>query len=158
MPKKPAKPPTKRAAKQRRRASNWAAVPVWAYPVAPHAIGIDWLELSVRDPGATAAIYEAIGFQHRGRLRRGPVVAIGGKMIILRPCAIDDAEITPGRLVLQIAVDDIAAQRKRLLDLKLEPGPIRRQPRGDAAFLWTDPDGVQLRFVGPRRKAATLKK
>ncbi|MCX5658243.1 MAG: hypothetical protein NTW19_00805 [Planctomycetota bacterium] len=149
--KKPAKKPAARP-------STWTEVPVWNYPRAPHILGIDWFELAVRDPASTAAIYEAIGFQLRGQIRRGPVIAVGGKMIVLRPSAIDDQTLAPGRLVLQVAVDDIAAQRQRMLDLRLAPGPIRRQARGDAAFLWTDADGLQIRFVGPRRKPATLRK
>ncbi len=129
-------------------------LPVSPYPMAPRPLGLDWLELPVRHPAISAAVYEALGFQRRRPVRGWPLLSVGGLSLVLRPIGSCGSTQTELGLVLQIAVDDVQTLRRKMIALGLHPRPIRRQSRGDLAFTWTDPDGHTMRFVGARREPA----
>jgi len=126
-----------------------------AYPTSPHIVGIDWVELPVRRPAHSAAIYRAIGFSPRGSTSAARGLAIGGTVILLRRArsAQHNGTATPPTGVLiQVATDNVNLKRQQLIDLGLRPGPFRRLGRGDRAFEWRDEDGHTVRFVGPARQ------
>ncbi len=128
--------------------------PVTAYPVSPYIIGMDWIELPVREPARSAAVYRSIGFAPRSTAGRYPRLAVGGTVVVLRPAKGGGGDAKGGGgMMIQVAVDHLENKRAQLRELGLKPGPIRVQGRGDRAFVWRDSDGHGVRFVGPARRA-----
>ena len=125
-----------------------------AYPISPHIVGMDWVELPVRRPAHSAAIYRAIGFSPRGSTSAARGLAIGGTVILLRRAKSthNESATSPSGVLIQVATDNVNLKRQQLIDLDLRPGPFRRLGRGDRAFEWRDEDGHTVRFVGPARQ------
>ncbi len=125
--------------------------PESGYPVPPHIIGMDWIELPVRSPAASAELYRQIGFSPRGSVGATRLIAIGGTVFVLKRSGVRTAKPANGVLI-QMPVDNVDLKREQLKAIGLRPGPLRRQKRGDRFFQWRDPDGHTLRFVGPARR------
>ncbi len=117
-------------------------------------IGLDWVELPVKRPAYSAMIYRAIGFVPRGSVGARKAVAIGGTVLMFKRAtsARTGSSKSPTGIMLQVPVDNVELKRQQLIDLGFHPGRPRRQPRGDRAFEWRDPDGHTIRFVGPARQ------
>lgn len=126
------------------------------YPATPHIIGMDWIELPVHRPVTSASLYCSIGFAPRGSVGQSRAVAIGGTVIVFKRNSKphDGPAPRPTGALLQLPVDNVEMKRQQMIDMGLKPGPFRRQPRGDRAFEWRDPDGHTVRFVGPARQAS----
>ena len=125
--------------------------PASTYPASPHIIGMDWIELPVQSPARSAKRYVSIGFSPRGTTGSSRAVAIGGTVIVFKRAA-GKPPATPTGTLLQMPVDNVQLKRQQLIDLGLTPTAMRRQRRGDQAFLWQDDDGLTVRFVGPARR------
>lgn len=123
-----------------------------SYPVAPHIIGMDWIELPVRSPQRSAEQYLSIGFSPRGTTSRNRAVAIGGTVIVFKRQPQSSTNTQSTGFFIQLPVDNIELKRQQLAALGLKPGAVRRQSRGDHAFQWRDEDGHTVRFVGPARR------
>ena len=131
------------------------------YPSAPRIVGVDWLELPVRWPTRSARLYRAIGLVPRTTVGRKPRLAVGGVELLLCRTKHDAAADTTSPKIapktsgvrIQMVVDDVDAKRRELIELGLEPGRVKRRPRGDRMFEWRDPDGHVFCFVGPARRA-----
>lgn len=136
----------KKSAEKKKSPAKKPEIAVLTYPVSPHVVGVDWLELRVARPALTAAQLAALGFSLREGDEREPMLALGGVVVKLRR--------GKGRLtgvVLQVAVDQIRLKREQMIVMRLKPGAMKRSARGDATFDWKDENGLTLRFVGPVR-------
>ena len=130
-------------------------LPKTSYPQTPYVVGLDWIELPVRRPAATAEIYRQIGFSPRGTVGRWPRLSAGGANLLLRAKRNGKGVSAQGAvsgLVIQFTVDNVELKREQLLELGLKPSGVRSNKRGDCYFQWVDPDGHTVRFVGPTRR------
>ena len=146
------------AKKRKRPTRQKPDPPVAPYPVPPHLIGTDWIELPVGQPPASAALYCSIGFAPRATSGTGRAVAIGGTVLMFRrrrptPGSRTTAGARPDSgVVIQVPVDHVDLKRQQMIEMGLSPGRLTSQKRGDRAFLWRDGDGHTIRFVGPARR------
>ncbi len=124
----------------------------WAYPTPPHIIGADWIELPVRSPADSAALYCSIGFSPRPTTGRHRAVAIGGTVLLFKRAPQLSGSTTPTGMTLQLPVDNVELKHQQMIQMQLRVTRLKRLSRGDKAFQWHDPDGYTLRFVGPARR------
>ena len=140
-------------AKKKRKTPKKDAKPkvAFVYPTAPHMPGIDWIELPVRSVADAYDFYEALGFRARADQGSDSMVALGGYVLMFKPTqAATNGK--PSGITIQVATDHVERKRQQLIDAGLNVSTITRNPRGDAAFQATDPDGHTVRFCGPVRE------
>ena len=136
----------KKSAEKKKSPAKKPEIEALTYPVSPHVVGVDWLELRVARPRLTVAQLAALGFSPREGDEHEPMVALGGVVVKLR-----NGKGKLAGVVLQVAVDQIRLKREQMIAMQLKPGPMKRSKRGDATFDWKDENGLTLRFVGPVR-------
>lgn len=139
-------------AKKKSKSANKKSKPDanFPYPTPPHMPGVDWIEVPVRSVSESYDFYMALGFGPRDNKETGPLVAIGGYVVMLKPV---DHPVNgqPSGITIQVACDHLERKRQQLTDEGITVSEIARTARGDMAFETIDPDGHAVRFCGPMR-------